>query len=164
MIANPDIDLSDCPEHVVRATEKLNLRKHAITRAEAGATWLDDHAPAEWRLRLIRIHSGWVSSRVNFHYNKDYPLSLAFVADKRFDRLAGEQRWPEVAKHFGFHSPIYEDPIFLKHGFYEQAHVSGDTIVKKEIDIRFLNYAWNVVLGDFWTIGMVGQPKLSSAA
>jgi|GEM_PF-2586610 len=157
-----NVDLSSEPAHVMAAIEKANLARTVFLRAEAGAHWLDTHATPEWRLRLMRIFSGNVSSRVQMHYNRDNPLSLVFIDDERFSSPPDETRWVRVAEHFGFKNPPGNLEI-QKLGFHEIEHRVDDTIVSKMIDIKLLNKAWENVLGDFYEVGRVGQPQLHSS-
>jgi hypothetical protein len=153
-VFNARIDISNQPGYVQEAAFALRLERKSIERAEAGSTWLDEHAPAEWRLRLMRITSGLVLSRVNFRYNKDYPLGLAFAADARFDHDSDERRWINAAVHFDFEAPLNENRKFLALGFHEQEWRHGAVVVPKEVDIEFLNFGWLTVLGNFHAVGV----------
>lgn len=153
-----NVDLSREPPYIREAIEKGGLAKITYDRVFGGAKWFDANGPVEWRLRLMRIYSGQVSSRVQMRYNRDNPLSLGFIDDPRFRNVQDEIRWVTVAEHFGFKN-AHANPEVCKLGFNEMEHRVGNVIVPKSVDIELLNEGWKCILGDFFQLGLVGQPQ-----
>jgi len=71
------VDIGKFPAHVQAAIQAIGLVHHALERAQAGAKWLDEYGPADWRLQMISIHQGKVTSHVRLCRNDENPLALA---------------------------------------------------------------------------------------
>jgi hypothetical protein len=142
--------LGTLPPHVLTAIKKIDLPTHALQRAYSGACYFDEHAPLEWRLRLMKVVNGRVLSNVNFTYNKDYPLALAYEESDLLDGYVPDSyRWVHVAERLGFEDPPKNDKLYQL-GFREREHRVDDIIISSMIDGEFLNDAWGKVLGDFY--------------
>ena len=125
------------------AIETVNLFDDALSRAQAGEKWLDHNAPPYWRLTMISAHDGHLTSQVNMCIDVENPLALAFRHDKRF---SNRPTWEDVRKVFFDGQRDHEAALL---GFIEKETRVGDTVIPGHIDARYLNAAWEEVLGNF---------------
>jgi hypothetical protein len=142
------VDMSSYPVHVRDAANQMDLAAHAYDRALQGAKWLNEHGPRGWRLEMIGIHEGKVSSYVRMHRSDENPLALAFRRDATLQSADGRVLWTTVAKRFGFahHNAHFEAQEL---GFHEMKHVVGSVIISEDVDAYFLNEAWEKILCNF---------------
>ena len=137
------LGLTKLPEHVREAIESYELRKDAFERAKRGAAWLDKHAPLDWRLQMMAIYDGKVSSRVRLPYDTENPISLAFRNDPEVNRYGRPEYRKAVDK---FISSGERFDRLAHFGFAEKHHFCGDTNVDSTIDGYLLEEAWEKIL------------------
>lgn len=141
------IDTSGYPAHVQDAIQKMNLAANALERAKCGASMLDSIAPRGWRLEMISIHDGIVSSHVHMVYDDQNPLALAFRRDPELKQKGpgGRVTWAVVANEH-FPSVGMGTSQMQHYGFLEKQHVVGDVVISSDIDAAFLDDAWTKIL------------------
>ncbi|OGG47225.1 hypothetical protein A2671_02480 [Candidatus Kaiserbacteria bacterium RIFCSPHIGHO2_01_FULL_49_13] len=141
-------DISCLPAHVQEAIRKMDLLSFNLKRAQAGAKWLDLHAPADWRLQMISIHDGHVIPQVRLCWGDQTPLALAFRREEEFAGSDGRVLCGDVSQKFFPGETGRREERRL--GFHEQQHFAPDHVVIDEMtDTHFLDEAWALVLKNF---------------
>src|SRR3989344_8346381 len=123
-----------------------------------GTRWLDRRARTDsrfkgWRLEMINIRSGQVSSVVHMEYDTNHPLALACKWD---NNLSYPNGWVSCGpiKHFGFDTGIGRKRAFLL-GFNEGPPQAIHLALQLNIDIieycSALNVAWAEALAEYRT-------------
>lgn len=135
------VDILKFPPHVQETIRSIDLEKQVLLRAIQGCKWLDEHAPPDWRLQMISISAGEVSSRVRLCHDDENPLALAFRRVEEFKRPDGRVSWATIKTRFGFHT--YEAQRF---GFLEMYHTVGAVHIGTDIDSMYLDWAWAIIL------------------
>ena len=149
------VDVSQFEPHVRKAIEDMDLAGDTLKRAREGMKWLNEHAPPDWRLQMISIREGRVTSRVRLAYNDENPLALAFRHVDGFQGADGRATWAIVASKLQFGGNRYDAE---QKGFIEKSHRVGSVFISTDIDGSFLDAAWAAVLGDWqWMAAPVSR-------
>ena len=140
------MDLSQFPAHVQKAIQDHFLEKEASIRVERGVEWLNGNAPSDWRLQLMSIYNGRVSSHVRTSRNDENALALAFRRVKIFQSADGRVTYTTIRA-----TGIVEDIEAIRCGFKEKSHCfpSESVIINEDIDAQLLDDAWAAVLGEY---------------
>ncbi len=141
------IDMSKFSPHVQAAIRAIDLPADALKRAEAGRDWLDQNAPLDWRLQMISIHNGHISSNVRTCRNDENALALALRRVPEFKGCDGRVTWATLMKLPAMMSRYEAE----QRGFIEKSHRVGDTFIDEMVDSTFLDAAWEQVLGNYQT-------------
>ena len=137
------LNLKTLPVHIRRAAKQIDLVADALARANRGREWLDKHAPPDWRLQMMSITGGKISSRVRLPYGDQNPLALAFRRDKSLKNGDGRVIWASVSDRFGF---TQNRKIPQELGFLEKRHQVENALIDENIDGYFLDDAWETIL------------------
>lgn len=148
-IGNLHTTLKTLPVHVQRTIMNYDLQRSARMRAFAGQRWLDSKAPNDWRLQMISISDGCVSSHVCMQKETGNPLVLAFRREPSLRGNDGRVTWAAVAQKFRFTGETGTVEA-RRCGFLQMQHVlGGKTILDSKTDCCLLNAAWEYVLQTF---------------
>ncbi len=150
--------LEDYPPHVQEAITALKLVDRALERARRGAVWLDKHAPPHWRLNMISIHDGKVTSHVRICRDDENPLALAYRDTGPLSRISGRVTWASILTQV---TEFKRDHHAQEHGFLETYYTdpTSHVYVDKQIDGQLLDHAWAQVLSELeW------HPRMGSSS
>ncbi len=141
------VDVSKYAPHIQEGITQLDLASDALARAKEGAKWLD-RSPHDlggsWRLNMISIHNGIVSSHVRMCRNDENPLALAF-RHSGWTAPDGRATWASVADKIGWTLGNQHEPKQL--GFLEKTHIAPNSVfISGDIDCEFLDEAWATIL------------------
>ncbi len=147
------VDISKFAPHVQTAIKIIDLPGDALKRAEAGRDWLDKNGPLDWRLQMISIFNGNVSSNVVTARNDENALALALRRMDTYKGYDGRVTW----------ATLMATPAIMslhdaeRRGFQEKRHAVPDNVfINEYTDSLFLDDAWATVLGNYHT--RFGQP------
>ncbi len=139
-----DLSRLSVEPHVRNAIHEYQLIERAQERVHKGVVFLDKHAPREWRLNMMNIHGGVVSSRVRMVFDDQNPLALAFRHNATLRRIDGRVTWGQVSHKFDFTNAHYQTL-----GFLEMGHRCGTVLVTEDVDAELLDFAWAEALNNF---------------
>ena len=129
----------------------------ARQRVARGVNWLNKRATYDkrfvgWRLRMMSIHNGHVSSHVRMQWNTNDPLSLAC---KQLPELAdttdGRVKWATTSKEFNFRNALgQKKAVYLgfNEGWQKSTHLSISDMMEY---CSALNQAWSEALREHHT-------------
>ncbi len=139
------VDTSKFSTHVLAAVIAIDLAGNARVRVEHGIKWLNCNAPYDWRLQMISIHGGSVSSNVRLCRGDENPLALALRRVPELQGSDGRVLWANLLSLsiIGRHEAE-------RCGFVEMScHAPENVFIDETIDGMYLDEAWGKALGEY---------------